>query len=154
MKGYLAWFFFLLIAALGVESISGLMLIPTTLDMKFALDVPWRMMGELQLNVIAIHSLSAYLLMCVIGALAPIHMRSGLRQKKHLVHGIGLLAMFVCLMLSALGLLYLADDSLVNVTAVAHLITGLAVMLIFTCHFYFTRKSKTKKNPDCIRAIG
>lgn len=151
MKGYPTWFFVTLLAALTFEGISGLMLIPTTLDMKFAIDVPWRMMGELQLNTIMVHSFSAYLLMSFIGALGPVHMRSGIRQKKHLLHGLTLLSLFICLMLSALGLLYFADEDWINTAAMVHLTTGLAVIFIFVIHYAHAQKKKDAKNPESKR---
>ena len=152
MKGYPGWFFSLLLVTLLVEAVSGLMLIPTTLDMKFAMRVPWRMMGDLQLNVIFLHSLSAYILMCCIGALAPIHMRSGIRQHKHMVLGLSLLTLFIVLMLSALGLLYLADEDLINLSAVLHLAAGVAVIVNFAFHYVIVQKHKGEKNPHLRRA--
>lgn len=146
MKGYPRWFLPILLMSLFSESMTGLLLIPTTLDMKFQVDVPWRLMGEIQLDTLVIHSISAYLLMLMVGALFTIHMRAGWRKRKHLKSGLSLVCLFSGLILSALGLLYFGDEHFSLLSSSVHIGAGVLVIFFFMLHYYLHYRDK--HNPE------
>jgi hypothetical protein len=141
MKGYPAGFMRLLLAALGLVLLSGLLLAPTSLQMRADVSLGWQLPAAGRVGVAALHAGAGMLLMGLSGALWSVHMRAGWRRRRQrrsgglLAGGLGLLA------LSALAVYYVGDEALASVVAFAHLGVGLALALVFGWHWRAARRA-------------
>jgi heme A synthase len=142
MKAYPAWFYQVVIVILVTLFLSGVLLIPTTFDMRFEWDVIWRLTGQQRLISVATHTTSSYLLFLIIGALSTIHMRAGFIKRKNKISGVLLVLCFFVMMLSGVGLFYLADEELITLASLVHMVLGLLLPLVFIMHFINGKKLK------------
>lgn len=145
MKAYPNWFYPLLLISLLTLVLTGLLLIPTTLTMRFEWDVFWQLIGADRLATLAGHTSSSYLILMLVGALSTIHMRAGVRSKKNQRSGFSLIAIFSMLTLTGIGLFYLADESLILFASAIHIITGVSLIGVFTMHFTHNTMKKSKQ---------
>lgn len=154
MKAYPSWFLPVLLTSIIVLIVSGLLLIPTTLEMRFMQNVSWRLSGSLRLIDVATHTSVSYLIMMIIGALGMIHMRAGWRKQQNHISGILLLSVFVILLLSGLGLLYFGEESWILTASVAHIAAGVMIIGFAAVHIvngrlrYRHKTVKIAENPD------
>jgi heme A synthase len=139
MKAYPNWFYGLLLASFIVLGLSGLLLIPTMLDMRLEYDVFWRLSASDRLISVAFHVMSSYLIMMLLGALSVIHMRAGMKTQRNARTGLGMVALFSVLLMTGVGLFYLGDDMLVLASSLTHTLVGGILLLVFFVHFYFGR---------------
>ncbi|MFT7414362.1 MAG: heme A synthase [Methylophagaceae bacterium] len=135
MKAYPNWFYPLLLIILFALLTTGLLLIPNTLTMRFEWDVLWQLSGGNRLAAVAIHTLSSYVILMMMGALSTIHMRAGIRSQKNQRSGFSLIAIFFTLTLTGLGLFYLANNTLILLASTLHIMAGAALAAVFTLHF-------------------
>lgn len=135
MKGYPRWFMPALIATLLIILISGLLLAPTTLMMRAELDVGWRLPAPARVACAALHTLSGFAAMLLVGAVWSVHMRSGWRRRKHRASGFFLTLLLLLLSASAVALFYLADETLGMLAALLHLVLGLGLVAQFGWHW-------------------
>lgn len=143
MKGYPRWFSKNRITALvAVVFLTGLFLLPTTLDFRLNWDVPWRLSGGQRIYVVAAHVLFGFLMMMVLGALWSIHMRVGWRQKRHRRSGIILAFVWVLLMVTGVGIYYCGQEWLVNLTSLCHTVIGVLVVFAYYVHLRLSRSRK------------
>ncbi|ANQ85541.1 hypothetical protein dqs_2511 [Azoarcus olearius] len=134
MKGYPSWFLPVLIVIVLAVAASGLLLVPTTLQLRAEIDPGWRLAAATRIGVGASHTAAAFLISSVAGALAPIHVRAGWRRRRHLASGALLLALLALLATSAVGVFYLADEQAANLCAYAHIGLSAAFLLLITWH--------------------
>lgn len=143
MKGYGSWFYSSLLLSLFVISLTGLLLIPTLLDMRFEQDLLWRLSSPDRQITVALHTLFSYLILIMIGALYPIHIRSGIKTKRNNRTGISLVSLFALLLLSGIGLFYLGSENWILAVSATHTIAGLSVTVMFTLHFLIRKRLKS-----------
>lgn len=143
MKGYGSWFYSSLLLSLFVISLTGLLLIPTLLDMRFEQDLLWRLSSPDRQITVALHTLFSYLILIMIGALYPIHIRSGIKTKRNNRTGISLVSLFALLLLSGIGLFYLGSENWILAASATHTIAGLSVTVMFTLHFLIRKRLKS-----------
>lgn len=142
MKAYPRWFYHLLLLSLFVLLITGFLLIPTTLDMRFEYDVIWRLEHSQRLITVATHTTVSYFLIAFLGALFTVHMRSGLKRRQSLITGIGLASSFLLLLLTGIGLFYFGNESLILLSSTLHILIGLMSLVLFTGHFILAKKQQ------------
>ena len=134
MKGYPAFVHSLTwILMLGLL-VSGLLILPGMLDLKFEIDVPFRLRGEWTLVMAALHTLFAFLTIGLIGALLPVHIRLNLRRHIKRLSGFTLLGATLLLILTALGIYYFGDEDLSHMSSLIHTVVGLGMGLVFVLH--------------------
>jgi heme A synthase len=143
VKGYGSWFYSSLLLSLFVISLTGLLLIPTLLDMRFEQDLLWRLSSPDRQITVALHTLFSYLILIMIGALYPIHIRSGIKTKRNNRTGISLVSLFALLLLSGIGLFYLGSENWILAASATHTIAGLSVTVMFTLHFLIRKRLKS-----------
>lgn len=134
MKGYPGWFYRTLLATMGALFVSGSLLIPTALEMKLEWEVPWRLTGDPQIAMAALHASAAFLAAAVVGALWSIHMRAGWKKRKNHRTGIALLASMLLLGITAIGIYYLGEDQAALCASVAHMLIGVLLLLFLAVH--------------------
>lgn len=134
MRGYPAWFYPALLLTMLVLVATGGLLVPTLLDTRLAWVVPWRLHGDAQISVAALHATISFWMLMLLGSLWNIHMRSGWRHRLHWRSGIGMTLLLLCLLFTAIGIYYLADETLAQVSALSHLLAGALLLLLFVYH--------------------
>ena len=140
MKGYPRWFRpTLLGSSLGLY-LSGCLLAPTTLQLRAAWELGWRLGAGARIGMAALHAAFAFMAMLLVGALWSVHMRSGWRRHKQKASGLLIALPSLALTLTAVAIYYLADEDIANVAALVHLALGLAVLLPFVWHLVAGRR--------------
>ena len=134
-KHFLPWFW----SVIGVLFVTGLLLIPGALELRLEWDVPISL-GGARIGIAALHALAAFATLVAVGALIPVHMRLGLRQRRNHVTGLTLVGCFGVLLLTALGIYYLAGPALSVVSSVLHTVLGLLLALPLTWHWIRGRR--------------
>ncbi|MDG0818179.1 hypothetical protein [Bdellovibrio svalbardensis] len=140
MKGYPKWFSVKFISiCLGVLFLTGLLLTPTTLEVRLDKTVPWRLSADSRVAVAGIHTLLALISIAIVGALSSIHMRKEWNRKRNRVSGISLVAVFVFLALSGLGIYYFGNETLSVLASVSHLTVGILILFIYIWHLLYKK---------------
>lgn len=143
MKGYPKWFNPRFISGFVLALfVSGSLLVPTALEMRLALEMPWRLPNSLRIFTAALHSGLAFLMFGILGMLYTIHMRHGWKQKRNVRSGFAQLAIWGILGLTGLGLYYLPSEKLLSATSLAHAGAGLVVVVFYIWHSYFFATKK------------
>lgn len=141
MKGYPSWFVSALLGSLLLIFVSGCLLIPTTLVMRFDTDLAWRLPGAGRVLVAALHSAVGLAVIMLLGSLWTVHMRANWRRGRQRISGAALGAMMLVLAASAVGIFYLGDDALGTAAALIHLGVGLALAVPFGWHWVLARRA-------------
>lgn len=145
MRGYPKWFSPSFISFfLGVLFLSGLLLTPTTLEMKLEWSVPWRLGSDSKLFVAATHAFFSLAALVIVGALSSVHMRQEWKAGKNRSSGVTLLATFAFLCISGLGIYYFGNELLSVISSVSHLVVGILFLLVYVWHIFWFKK----KNPS------
>jgi hypothetical protein len=134
MKGYPRGFLWsLVVTSIGLAA-SGVLLIPSALELRFGWDVPWRPTGGQRLWLTALHSSAALATCAFAGALWSIHMRSGWRAKRHLPSGSATAALLAGAVITAPAVLYLGNESWLDAASAGHILFGVACVGVGTLH--------------------
>lgn len=141
MKAYPRGFLTVLLASLLLMAVSGLLLTPTSLTMRFDMELPWRLTHGGRLMTAATHAFAGFILMLLTGALWSVHMRSGWRRGRQRVSGVSLGLSLLTLAATAIALYYLGDDSLAAGAAFLHLAAGLMLSGLFVWHWAYGRRA-------------
>jgi hypothetical protein len=147
MKGYPRGFLTALVATFLVLAVTGLLLIPTALDFRFAWDVPWRLPGAQRLQVATLHSAAAFAICGLAGALWSVHMRAHWRGRRHLRSGLWTAGMLGGTAVSALGVLYLGDERCLVSASAAHIVLGALVIAGLGVHWSIARLRRARQWP-------
>jgi hypothetical protein len=125
MKGYPRRFLSTLIVVFAALTVTGLLLVPTVLDLRFGFDVIWRLSGGQRSWIGGLHTGTAFFFCCLAGAVWSIHMRVGWRSSRHVLSGVITVGLLGSTALSALGILYFGDQSWLVSASAAHVLVGL-----------------------------
>lgn len=144
MSGYPRWFYpALMVTLLGVL-VSGLLLVPTMLVLRLEWDVALPRVHDWRTVSAAAHSFLGFLALTFTGAVASIHLRTGLRRHFNVKSGISLLVLWAVMASSAVAIYYVGDETWSRSASVIHLLAALAALLIFVWHHlrgdYFRRR--------------
>lgn len=140
MKGYPFWFSARFICFfIGLFFVSGLLLIPSQLEFRLQWNElnRWSLEGNYKTLAVALHVAMGFMMMFIIGALWPIHMRSLWRHTKHRISGVSMVAIWFMLLFTGIGLLYWGQEFWLTISSMAHTILGLVVVFIFIWHTKF-----------------
>ena len=140
MKGYPRWFSPFLLSVLLAMLVTGLLLAPTTLVMRFDLALPWRLPGAGRILTAALHAGAGFIAAMLMGALWSVHMRAGWRRRRQRVSGALCGALLLVLALSAVGVYYLGEEISGTVAATTHLAAGVLLVLPFGWHWWRGRR--------------
>ncbi|WP_341677562.1 hypothetical protein [Niveibacterium sp. SC-1] len=134
MKGYPRRFYYWLMAAFAGLGVSGLVLTPTTLMLRFDTSLAWRIAAESRVFVAAVHAACGFVVSWIFGALWTVHIRAGWRQRRQLGSGLTLASALLGLILTGVGIYYLASDAWANAAAGLHVALGLGGIAVFGWH--------------------
>jgi hypothetical protein len=135
-KNFLAWFW----SVLAFLTITGLVLVPGMLALRFEWDVPdiWMVGGRIFWA--AAHGLAAFCALLLFGSLLTLHVRHGLRQRKNRGTGIAMLVTLPLLILTGWGIYYFADENVARATSALHVLVALPVGLFVGYHAWRARR--------------
>jgi heme A synthase len=134
--GYPKWFYKALMVMLITLLVSGVLLIPTMLDLRLEWDMPWRLSADMRIYTAALHTLFAFMVFMAIGALWSIHMRQGWRKKSNKKSGLALMCLMSLLLLSAVAIFYLSDELALTLASLIHAVLGVGIGLLFIQHAF------------------
>lgn len=134
MNGYPRYFLALLWSGLILLIASGLVLSPGMFELRLQWEVPWSLPGGWRSVAAATHGLMAMLLLVIVGALLPLHVRSGLRFARNFASGIVLLTALATLAASGWAIYYTVNEDLSAFASMLHLGTGLAGVVPWCIH--------------------
>jgi hypothetical protein len=140
LSSYPRWFFSLLISVLLALLSSGLLLIPSMMEMRLDLAAPFAVDGGLRVGSAALHTTAAFLTMILVGALSIVHMRMGWRRHLNRISGLALLLFLAVLLLSAVGMFYFGDEAFSRVSSIVHTLAGFALTVLFLWHLEHGRR--------------
>lgn len=106
-------------------------------------DIPWRLPGGWRIGVAAAHAFGAFLTVFVIGALASLHMRAGLRRRQSLWSGFTTAVTFALLALTGLGIYYVAAEPANVWLSMGHTLLGLLIVVPVLTHTIRGRRLRT-----------
>lgn len=136
MNNYPNWFLPLLIVSFLILLLTGLLLIPNALEMKFDYELLWHLKSGLRLLVNTTHTLFSYILIMLVGGLLVIHMPRGLdKGGDNAKSGIVLLCLFFILTLTGVGLFYGSNPTLILTSSASHILSGCLLVLLFLIHY-------------------
>ena len=134
MAGYPRGFYGFMIAVFMALVASGLMLLPSMLQMRLDWESPLHVGGDLRLASAALHCVAAFLAMGLLGALSTVHMRAGWHRRRNRVSGVSLLVLLLVLMLTAVGVYYFGDENLSRWSSLIHTVVGLLLVAVVLWH--------------------
>jgi hypothetical protein len=134
MPAYPRGFLTTLWLVLALLFATGIVLIPGALELRLEWEVPLRLPPGSRILIAAAHALGAFASLLVVGALIPMHMRSGLRRKRSVYTGISLIALFAVLAISGLAIYYVSSETGSIWSSISHLGIGLAIVIPLTVH--------------------
>ncbi len=137
MKGYPKSFKPMLYGVSLVTLLTGLLLVPTFLDLRLEWDVPWRLDFAMRLLVVAGHALVAFWLLMLFGATWTVHIRHGWRIRENLVSGFTLVGGMLLLALSGVGIYYFGDEDMSLISSTLHTVIGIIAPLFLLYHISF-----------------
>jgi heme A synthase len=140
MKGYPRRFRTLLLSTMTALFLSGTLLLPTTLAMRLDWDVIWRLGANTRIGMAALHVAFAFVALGMFGSLWAIHMRAGWRQRRNYRNGFLLIGLLIILIVTGLGIFYLADEAVMLYTALTHIAVGLLLPIFFIYHMIMGRR--------------
>jgi hypothetical protein len=124
--------------------VSGVLLMPTMLEMRMAWDSPVRVSADVRLASAALHTTIAFATMILIGSLSAVHMRVGWKRHLNRISGIGLMLLFGVLLLTAVGMFYVGDEDFSRWSSVVHTAVGLVITLLFCWHMEKGRRIRLR----------
>ena len=135
MKGYPRWFSVrFVVLVMMLVFVTGALLIPTALEMRVDIEVPWRLKGAQQVIGTAVHVAAGGFSLLLLGALWSFHMRQGWQKKLRRMSGILLTGFFGVLSASALSILYSGNETALSISSFVHMAGGGVVGLFFVAH--------------------
>jgi hypothetical protein len=140
MTAYPRGFLTILWLVLVLLFATGVVLSPGALELRLEWDVPMRLPGGSRILIAAGHAFAAFASLLVIGALIPLHMRSGLRRRRSVVTGISLITLFTLLAVSGLAIYYVSSETWSVWSSISHLAIGLALAIPLTIHVTLGRR--------------
>lgn len=148
MKTYPRHFVSVLYLTLFALLTTGLLLTPGALQMRLDWDMPWSLPSGLRTWTAAGHALSFLSMLSLVGAVWAVHIRAGWVRRENVRSGLLLLAAFGLLGLSGLGLYYAGGENLPAWSAVAHLLAGGLLPLLFVAHLLGARAAARRAWPQ------
>lgn len=143
--GYPRYFKTVLWTVLGALIITGLLLIPGALELRWEMDAPLQLPRGTRIGVAALHALGAFLMLAVLGSLFTLHMRIGWRHGENIRSGLTTVGSILALVLSGLGIYYLADEALSRWTSALHIALGVAAAAATALHYVLGRRIRAAR---------
>ncbi|MDM7322285.1 MAG: hypothetical protein P3W87_003170, partial [Gammaproteobacteria bacterium] len=134
MKDYPTGFTRILLATLTLLFTSGLALVPNALDTRLGLELGLWSLGHQRTWVAALHAISFFTTLMLLGALWTVHMRAGWIRRENIFSGILLLVAFGLLVASGLMLYYAGNELAGQIALSIHLLAGFLLPILLFAH--------------------
>jgi len=99
--------------------------------------------------LIALHGISAMLMLLLLGAIAVLHVRESWRRRRNRMSGTIVAASMSLLVITACGLYYFGSEMLRSWTSNLHLLIGIALPVLLTIHVMAGIRSRPNLDDDC-----
>ena len=142
MRTYPRGFFSLILMTFLLLAVSGALFAIPHLAERFRFDASLALSAGLLMKL---HGAAALVITLAIGALLPVHIRSGWARRKNTASGLALLVLNSLLLLTAWGLYYLGDENWRQWTSDIHLIAGLVLAGVLIRHLVFARSLRAAR---------
>jgi hypothetical protein len=152
LKGYPTWFHASLLAVLGALLATGLLLIPSMLEMRLDWPSPVRLAGDARQTSAIAHSIAGFLTAAALGSLATLHARIGWRSRRSRTSGLLMLCLFAVLLCTAVAIYYVGDPDWGGYSSLAHAAAGLAGAMVFVGHLVSSRRQR-RDDQQSTRAV-
>lgn len=140
MKGYPKWFNSNFVTlSFAALFLSGVLLIPTTLEMRLDWQVVWRLSADSRLLTAALHAILAFFVFGLLGALWSIHMRHEWKRDHNRLSAIVLLATLSVLFVTGIAIYYVGHETLSLNSAIAHSVVGLILPIFYYWHILYKK---------------
>jgi cation transport ATPase len=140
LKGYPKWFNAKLISSfIAILVLSGFLLIPTVLELHLEWTMLWRADAADRIWIAAIHAGLSFLMLWLLGALWPLHMRQGWRTRKKNRSGILLVSTWGVLGVTALGIYYASNGVVSKFSSLTHTFFGVLVVILYISHLFVVK---------------
>ena len=140
MKGYPKWFNGNLVTLIfSILFLSGILLIPTTIEMRLEWPVIWRLEAESRLVIAALHAVFAFFVFGLLGALWSIHMRYEWKRDHNRKSAVALLIVLAILFITGIGIYYVGHETLALNSALAHSAVGLVLPIFYFWHILYKK---------------
>lgn len=143
VNGYPNSFVRVLFATLILLFASGLALVPSALDTRLDLDLGLGSLGSQRTWVAALHAMSFFTTLMLLGSLWTVHMRAGWVRRENVFSAILLLVAFALLIISGLGLYY-GDELIGQVALGIHLLAGFLLPMLLFAHLIGALQAKRR----------
>lgn len=151
MKGYPRYFTRSMALALVVLAATGVVLVPNLLVFKWEMDFENYLEGGTRVKVAAAHVSAAIVCIWFIGALWPVHMRSGMRRKKNRLSGLAVNALILALVATGVASFYLGDEDWQKYNGALHLGAGMVLIVAVIAHWLIGRRMAKQKTSSAGR---
>lgn len=146
MRGFPKGFYGLLISVILILSLSGMALIPHSLEERLMLSLDEFNLFTWLRPMVIIHGVFAFLMTLFLGAVWVIHMRMWWNKRKHVWSGSLLAAVMLSLILTGLGVHYLGDEVWVINAALSHAGLGLLMCFAILAHLLVASYASTSNS--------
>jgi cation transport ATPase len=92
-------------------------------------------------SLLMLHGGTAMLVLLVLGAIIPLHVRGAWRSRRNRATGVVMLASNAVLIVTAFGLYYLGSETLRHWTSALHVAVGLGIPILLTFHVLLGKRS-------------
>lgn len=144
MRIYPRGFFGLILLTFALLAVSGALFAVPHLGERFSFDATLALPEGVLMKL---HGGAALVITLAIGALLPVHIRSGWVRRKNILSGLSLLALNGMLLITAWGLFYLGDEVWRQWTSDIHLIAGLVLIGFMAPHLVHARTLRAARRP-------
>lgn len=108
----------------------------------------WQSMAA---NLLMIHGGSAMVVLVLLGALIPLHLRLSWRAGRNRITGSTMVACNAALIVTAFGLYYAGADTLRILASDMHIAVGLGLPALIATHIAFGRRQRTQSREPAVR---
>lgn len=142
LKGYPRWFHAALLAVLGALLATGMVLVPSMLEMRTDWPSPVHVDGNARQTSAILHSVAGFFAVAALGSLVTLHVRIGWRAARGRVSGVLMLSCFTVLLGTAVVIYYAGDPDWSRYSSLVHTSTGLALAAAFVWHLVSGRRHR------------
>jgi cation transport ATPase len=140
MKGYPKIFSRLMLLAFLILLGSGFALLPNLLVFKWDIELDSTFEGATRMKIAAAHLGAALACVWFVGAMWPVHIRSGMRRRKNRVSGFLMIAVLLALSASGIAFYYLGDETWQKYNSGVHVAAAALLVLASGAHWIMGRR--------------
>lgn len=124
----------IIVATMLATLVSGALLLPGFLYVRLEWDIPWRLASDARIGIAALHLVTGFFSLMILGGLWSVHMRSQWRHHLHRRSGLITSIALVLLAATGAGIYYLSGEDTSLAASVTHVVVGILFGVAFGWH--------------------